>query len=509
MASRRGRHSARDRKSADHVAQLPWRRVVNPYEPFRILSQDTVEAIHDASMEVLETLGIEFLDARSLELLEAAGADVDHDGKLVRMDRGLVLDAIAKAPRCFTLHARNPERWIEFGDNHINFDSVGGPPNASDLDGGRRSGNVEDFRNFVRLAQSLNALQACGGVPVAPIELDAETRHLDCNLAFLTLSDKVWHATGLGRRRMASAIDMLCIARNKTRAEIAAEPGLYTTINANSPRRFDGPMLEGLMEAVENGQAVSITPFTLSGAMSPVTVIGSLVQQNAEALAGIAFAQIVAPGSPCMYGGFTTNVDMKTGAPAFGTPEYAKACLAAGQLARHYGLPYRSSNTNASNAVDAQATYESSMSLWASVMGHANLVHHGAGWLEGGLTASFEKAIVDVEMIQMMVELLEPLEADAQSLSVAAIGEVEPGGHFFGSSQTLELYETAFYSPMLSDWRNYETWEEDGAATATQRANRIWKQLLKDYVPPPIDPEAQRELEAYVAAGKREAGVVP
>ena len=176
MASRRGRHSARDRKGADHVAQLPWRRVVNPYEPFRILSQDTVEAMHDASMEVLETLGIEFLDARSLALLEAAGADVDHDSQLVRMDRGLVLDAIAKAPRCFTLYARNPERWIEFGDNHINFDSVGGPPNASDLDGGRRSGNVEDFRNFVRLAQSLNALQACGGVPVAPIELDADDR---------------------------------------------------------------------------------------------------------------------------------------------------------------------------------------------------------------------------------------------------------------------------------------------------------------------------------------------
>ena len=508
MAIRRGRQAARDRKGGDHIAQLPWRRVVNPYEPIRILSQDTVEAIHAASMEVLENLGIEFLDARARELLDEAGADIDHDSQLVRMDRGLVLDAIAKAPRRFTLHARNPERWIVLGDNHVSFDSVGGPPNASDLDGGRRSGNAVDFRNFVRLAQSLNALQACGGVPVAPIELDAETRHLDCNLAFITLTDKVWHATGLGRRRMADSIDMLCIARNKTRADIAAEPGLYTTINANSPRRFDGPMLEGLMEAVENGQAVSITPFTLSGAMSPPTVVGSLVQQNAEALAGIAFAQIVAPGSPCLYGGFTTNVDMKTGAPAFGTPEYAKACLAAGQLARHYGLPYRSSNTNASNAVDAQATYESSMSLWASVMGHANLVHHGAGWLEGGLTASFEKAIVDAEMIQMMVELLEPLVADARSLSVEAIGEVEPGGHFFGSSQTMELYETAFYSPMLSDWRNYETWEEDGAATATRRANRIWKQLLKDYEPPPIDPATRRELEAFVAAGKREAGVV-
>ncbi len=507
MTGRRGRHRPKGRDRGNAVQQLPWRRVTNPYEPIRVLRPEAVEAIHNASMEVLERLGIEFLDRRALELLEAAGATVDQDSRMVRFDRALVMAAIDKAPKTFTLFARNPERNVLLGGNHITFDSVGGPPNASDLAGGRRSGNFEDFNNFVRLVQSLNVLHLCGGAPIAPIELNAETRHLDCNLAYLNLTDKAWHASGLGRRRMADSIEMLAIARNKTRREIAAEPGVYTTINANSPRRFDGPMLEGLMEAVENGQAVSITPFTLAGAMSPPTIVGSLVQQNAEALAGIAFAQIVAPGSPCIYGGFTTNVDMKTGAPAFGTPEYAKSTLAAGQIARRYGLPYRSSNTNASNAPDAQAAYESGMSLWASVMGHANLVHHAAGWLEGGLTASFEKAVIDAEMLQMMAEFLRPLEVDEGSLSVEVIAEIEPGGHFFGSSQTMEIYETAFYSPMLSDWRNFETWQEDGAQTATDRAGKVWRQLLDNYEPPELDPAAARELQAFVAARKKEEGV--
>ena len=258
------------------------------------------------------------------------------------------------------------------------------------------------------------------------------------------------------------------------------------------------------MEAATNGQAVSLTPFTLSGAMSPTTIPGALVQQNAEALAGIAFTQAVAPQAPVFYGGFTSNVDMKTGAPAFGTPEYTKATLVGGQLARRYNLPYRSSNTNAANAVDAQAAYESQMSIWGAVMGHANLVHHAAGWLEGGLTASFEKAVLDAEMLQMIAEVLQPLVIDDDSLAFDAIAEVQPGGHFFGARHTLERYETAFYSPMLSDWRNFETWQEDGAKTATERANRIWKELIRSFEPPPLDPAINEELEAFVRRRKEE-----
>ena len=499
--TRRGERR-RERKAGPQ--QLPWRRLRNPYPPIPALSEEGLEAIHEASLTVLEDLGIEFLSPRALGLLKAAGATVDTDSQLVRLDRGLVLEAVAKAPETFTLYARNPERQVTVGGDHVVFDSVGGPPNASDLDGGRRPGNFADFENFVRLVQALDVLHGCGGAPIAPIELDAETRHLDCSYAFITLTDKVWHASGLGRQRMADCIDMLCLARGKSRDEIAREPGLFTTINANSPRRFDGAMLDGLEEAAANGQAVSVTPFTLCGAMSPATLAGSLVQQNAEALAGIAYAQIVAPGAPCLYGAFTSNVDMKTGAPAFGTPEYTKACLAAGQLARRYKLPYRSSNTTASNAPDAQATYESAMSLWGAIMGGANLIHHGAGWLEGGLTASFEKAVIDAEMLQIMAEYLQPLEVSRDTLALDAIAEVAPGGHYFGAAQTLELYETAFYRPLLSDWRNFETWQEDGALSATERANRIWKQLLADYEPPDLDPAVDEALKAFVARRKRE-----
>jgi trimethylamine--corrinoid protein Co-methyltransferase len=492
------------RASGPKVKQLPWQRLKNPYKPVEILSEDHIEAIHETSLRVLEELGIEFLSETALEKLKAAGADVDMSNQLVKFDRALVMELVAKAPSEFTLTPRNPERHVVFGGTHINFNSVGGPPNASDLDGGRRPGNYRDFQNFIRLMQSLNALHLCGGVPVAPIDLDAETRHLDCVYSILTLSDKVWHATGLGRQRVTDSIDMLCIARGMTREQIKDEPGIFTTINVNSPRRIDGPMLDGLMEAVENGQGVSLTPFTLSGAMSPATIPGALVQQNAEALAGIAFAQVAAPGARCLYGGFTSNVDMKSGAPAFGTPEYTKACLVGGQLARRYKLPYRSSNTNASNAVDAQATYESEMSIWGAVMGHANLLHHGAGWLEGGLTASFEKAVLDAEMLQMMSQFLQPMEIDDATLAFDAIAEVKPGGHYFGAAHTLERYATAFYDPMLSDWRNFETWEEAGSKTATERANAIWKDLLENFEAPPIDPAIEEELAAFVARRKKE-----
>jgi len=487
-------------------SQQPWQRLVNPYSPIEVLDGEELSAIHKASMEALENIGVEFLNERALTILEKSGAIVDRDNKLVRMDRGLVLESISNAPSKFTLHARNPQRYVEIGDNHICFDSVGGPAYVSDLDHGRRAGNFDDFKKFICLIQSLDVLHMCGGIPAVPTDLDPETRHLDCIYTTITHTDKVWHTTGLGHQRMSDAIDMLCIARNQTRDEIKTEPGIFTTINCNSPRRFDGPMLDGLMEAVEHGQAVTITPFTLAGAMSPTTLAGSLVQQNIEALAGIAFSQIVSPGSPCVYGAFTSNVDMKSGAPAFGTPEYAQACLASGQLARYYGIPYRSSNTNTSNVADAQAVYESSMSLWGAIMGHSNLLHHAAGWLEGGLTASFEKTIIDAEMLQMMGAFLKPFNVTKDTLSVETISQVEPGGHFFGTKQTLELYEEAFYSPLLSDWRNFETWSDSGSQTATERANMLWKNILENYEQPPIDSATDEHLRAFVERRKKEEG---
>jgi trimethylamine--corrinoid protein Co-methyltransferase len=241
--------------------------------------------------------------------------------------------------------------------------------------------------------------------------------------------------------------------------------------------------------------------------MAPATIAGALSLQNAEALAGIAYMQVVMPGCPVMYGGFTSNVDMKSGAPAFGTPEYVRAAMAGGQLARRYKLPYRSSNACAANTVDAQAAYESEMSTWGAVMGHANMVMHGAGWMEGGLVASFEKLVLDAEILQGMGEFMQPLVVNDDTLAFDAIKEVGPGGHFFGVGHTLERYETAFYAPILSDWRNFESWREAGSLTAEQRAHAIWKQLLSDYQQPPLDPAIDEALKAFVERRKREGGV--
>ncbi|MFQ5775748.1 MAG: trimethylamine methyltransferase family protein [Kiloniellaceae bacterium] len=506
MARDGTRRGGRQHRGSAALAQLPWRDVRNPYRPIEVLSADHVEAIHDASMRILEQIGMDFLHPEALDILRAAGADVEPGTQRVRMDRDLVLEALAHAPARFALHARNPARDLTIGADHINFATVGSAPNVSDLEGGRRPGNFEDYCNLLRLAHALNVVHLFGGYPVEPIDLPPATRHLDATHAFITLSDKVFYGYSLGRVRILDSIEMTRIARGVSEEQLLREPSLYTIVNTSSPLRLDGPMIEGVIEMARRNQGVVITPFTLSGAMSPVTLAGALAQQNAEALAGLAFAQIVNPGAPVVYGGFTSNVDMKSGAPAFGTPEYARAAFAGGQFARRYRLPYRSSNANAANLVDAQAAYESEMSLWAAVMGHANIVLHGAGWLEGGLCASFEKMVLDAELLQMMAEILLPIEVDEDTLGLEAIRDVGPGGHFFGTAHTLARYETAFYQPILSDWRNYETWVEAGSLTATERANRIYKRLLAEYEPPPLDPAVREELDAFVARRKREGG---
>jgi trimethylamine--corrinoid protein Co-methyltransferase len=321
-----------------------------------------------------------------------------------------------------------------------------------------------------------------------------------------TTLDKTWHCLGFGATVVEDALEIVGLARGVDPATLEHEPSLITIINTNSPLRLDGPMSEGLIAMAAAGQAVVATPFTLAGAMTPVTLAAAIAQQNAEALFCVALTQVVRPGAPVVYGAFTSNVDMRTGSPAFGTPEYVKGAIASGQMARRYRLPWRSSNATASPVVDAQAAYESEMAVWGAVMGGVNLLYQGAGWLEGGLTASYEKLIVDAEILQMMSEVLQPVVVDEASLGLDAIAAVGPGGHFFGSAHTLERYETAFYRPILSDWRNYETWAEDGAHTATERANGIWKQLLAEFEPPPLDPAAAEGIAEFVARRKAEIG---
>jgi trimethylamine--corrinoid protein Co-methyltransferase len=487
------------RKGSGGVSQRPFRRLRNPYPPVMVLSEDQIESIHHTSLRILEEIGLQFLDDEAISILRQHGASIDAETRMARLDRGLVLERLRSVPSEIALEARNRERNVVLGGNAICFSSVAGPPNCSDLDRGRRPGTLADLQDLLKLAQSLNAIHLLAGAPVAAIDQPAATRHLDVYQSYALLTDRVWQASALGRDRIADGIAINAISRGLTLEQMPDHPGLLTIVNTNSPRRVDGPMLQGLMEMARHGQPVVVTPFTLAGAMSPVSLAGALSLQNAEALALIAFIQMVRPGAPAVYGGFTSNVDMRSGAPAFGTPEYAKAVLAGGQLTRRYRIPYRSSNVNSSPAVDAQAAYESAMSLWATVLAHTNLIYHGAGWLEGGLVASYEKMVLDAELLQEMAEILQPLEVSEDTLALDAIREVGPGGHFFGAAHTLARYETAFYRPMLSDWRNYETWREAGAKTATERANAIWKQLLADYEPPPLDPAIREALEHYVA----------
>jgi trimethylamine--corrinoid protein Co-methyltransferase len=480
--------------------------VRNPYRPIEILADDALDRIHDASMTILEEIGMDFLSEEARTIAKEAGAEVRAGEERVRFDRGLIEEMVAKAPSSFRLHARNPAHDLAIGGDALIFCMVASAPNCSDLEGGRRRGNAKDFEDFVRLGQQLNICHLNGGYPVEPIDLHPSTRHLDALSAIVRLTDKPFNAYSLGRERIRDAIEIARIARGVDEATLKGEPSLFTVINTNSPLKLDIPMAIGIIEMARAGQIVAITPFTLSGAMAPVTLAGALAQQNAEALAGIAFAQMVEPGAPCVYGGFTSNVDMKSGAPAFGTPEYTRAAQIGGQLARRYGLPYRSSNVNASNAPDVQAAYESEMAVWGATMGGCNIMMHALGWLEGGLCASFEKVVIDAEILQMMVEYLQPIDVNDETLGLDAIRDVGPGGHFFGTAHTLARYSNAFYAPMLSDWRNFESWQEAGAEDATQRAHRLYRQHLAEYTEPPLDPGVRDELEAFTARRKQEGG---
>jgi len=490
---------------AKSIRQLPRKSLANPFPPLSPLDDEQIEHIHDSSMQLLEEQGIEVLGERALEVFRKAGAKVDSSG-VVRMDRGLVMEAISKAPREFTVTPRNPKRSVHVGRNSINFGLVSGPPNVHDCLGGRRPGNIEDYRKVIKLAQFFNIIHFIGTQGVATTDLPPNTRHLDTTYINLTDTDKTSFTIGIGGGRIRDAAQMTAIALGISLEEMKTRPSLLTNINVNSPRKLDDSMAYAAMQMSMLGQPVIVTPFTLMGAMTPASMAGALVQQNAEALLGISLLQLTAPGSPVVYGAFTTNVDMRSGSPAFGTPENSLANMASGQLARRYQLPYRSSACNASNVNDCQATWETQMALWSSVMGHANIIFHSAGWLEGGLLTSFEKIVTDCEMLQHISRLFCTVTINDSEIGLEAMDEVGPGGHFFGSDHTLERYKDAFYEPYLSDWQNSENWQGAGSKDATMRATEIWQQILRECELPPTDPGIKEELEAFVLKRKEQLG---
>ena len=385
-----GRSSKSFRKGKTTIEQLAWKIPYNTDNFVEPIDSEGVAAIDNAAMQVIEEIGIEFLNEEAKSLLIEAGCTVDKNSDNVKMDRQWVSEMIAKAPSEFEIIPRNPNRAVKVGGRNMAFVNVSSPPNVMDLDRGRRVGDFESFKDFMKLTQYFNCIHLAGGYPVEPVDIHASIRHLECVYEKLTLTDKVCHAYSLGSDRVEDVLEMARIASGLSEKEFFSKPRIYTNINSSSPLKHDFPMLDGAMRFARRGQPVFVTPFTLAGAMAPVTMTGAIVQSLAEGLAAIALLQFINPGTPCVFGTFTSNVDMKSGAPAFGTPEYIRATQISGQMARFYGLPLRASNACAANVPDAQATWESMNSMWSAVNGGVNVVYHSAGWLEGGLIASYE-----------------------------------------------------------------------------------------------------------------------
>ncbi|WP_323036655.1 trimethylamine methyltransferase family protein [Pararhodobacter sp.] len=507
---RRQRHGGRGgnarRTPGFHLDQMPWRIPFNPDRPTEPIDAEGVQAIHKGAMHILSEIGIEFLNDEALQIFREAGCRVD--GITVRMDEDFIMEMVRRAPASFTITPRNPARQITIGDGHMVFINVSSPPNSWDIKRGKRPGDFETFRDFMKLTQFFNCIHVAGGYPVEPVDIHPAVRHLDCVAEKLILTDKVCHAYSLGRERVEDVMEMVRIAGGLRHEDFDASPRLYTNINSVSPLKHDFPMIDGALRLARRKQAVIVTPFTLAGAMAPVTMAGAVTLSIAEGLAAIALLQYVSPGCPVGIGTFTSNVDMRSGAPAFGTPEYMRATQITGQLARFYGLPLRSSGVCTANVPDAQAMWETSNSLWAAVQSGSNMVYHAAGWLEGGLIASPEKFVMDCEVLQMIQRYFEPATyaTTPEDIALDAVKQVGAGGHYFGCEHTQARYTNAFYSPIVSDWRNYEAWQADGAVETPERAHRIYRDIIDNFEAPAMDVAIREELDSFVTRRKAEGG---
>jgi trimethylamine---corrinoid protein Co-methyltransferase len=475
-----------------------WSNMLPRYD---ILSEEEVAQVHDHAMQILQEIGVDFLHPRSLDLFRQAGLTIED--QRVHFDRAFVEEQIKKAPERFQVQARNPKNTVTIGGNHMVNAPVYGPPFITDLDRGRRGATIADFTNFDKMAQATPQIHCAGGTIVEPEDLPLDTRHLDMVYSHIRWTDKPFMGSVISEQNARDSIEMASIVFGG-RQKIEQTPALLALVNVNSPLRYDDRMLGALMEYAAAGQPVLVTPFLMAGAMSPMGLAGTLAQQTAEALAGIALIQLIRPGAPCIYGSFLTNVDMQSGSPAFGTPESAMGILASAQMARHYRIPFRGGGAlTSSKAPDAQAAYESMMCMWPTVLGGVHFVLHAAGWLESALLASYEKFMIDVEALRMFEWILtKGLPFDDEGFAMDGIREVGPGGHHLGSEHTMRHYRTGFYRPLISSTENYDRWQRMGARTADRVANEKWKQLLTDYADPGIDAGVDNQLNAFIEARK-------
>ena len=502
-----GRAGAAERRGSALIEQMPWSPPINIDAPIEPLKQDGVHAIHNGAMHILENIGIEFLNPEALKILKDAGCTVN--GENVRMGRDFVMEMVGKAPSTFTITPRNEDRKITIGGRHVTFGNVSSPPNYWDMEIGKKvAGTREMCANLIKLSQYFNCIHFVGGYPVEPVDIHASVRHLDVLYDKLLLTDKVVHAYSLGAERVEDVMEMVRIAGGLSHEEFEATPRMYTNINSTSPLKHDFPMMDGWLRLARRNQGLVVTPFTLAGAMAPVTMAGAVAQSIAEALCAVVLAQLVRPGASVAIGTFTSNVDMKSGAPAFGTPEYMRATQMTGQMARFYDLPMRASGVCAANVPDGQAMWETSNSLWSAMQSGAHMIYHAAGWLEGGLIASPEKFIMDCELLQQIQRYMDPAicATGPEEIALDAIEEVGSGGHFFGTQHTQDRYTTAFYQPFLSDWKNFEAWEVAGSIWTPERAHLMFKEIIANFEAPPMDEAIREELRHFVERRKAEGG---
>jgi trimethylamine--corrinoid protein Co-methyltransferase len=475
----------------------------NKMPRYEVLSADAMATLDKGWRRLVSEIGVEFMSERALDLFRKAGQRVEDN--TVFFDPEFVLEQVAKAPREFDVAARNPANNVHIGGDSMAFGAVYGPPFVRQGDV-RRDATMDDFRNFTKLAQSFSVLDSAGGVICEPNDTPLDSRHLDMTYALQTLTDKIYMGNVVSGVNALDTIEMSSILFGG-RDVIDKTPVSISLINCNSPLRWDDRMLDAQFEYSAANQAVVLTPFILMGAMSPVTIPAALVQQMAEALTGIALSQLIRPGCPVIFGSFLSNIDMQSGSPTFGTPESGIGLLCTGQIARHFGLPFRSGGTLTSSQVpDAQAGYEALMTLMPTFLAGTNWVMHSAGWLEGGLVAGYEKFIVDIELLQMMQVEFKPLEIDEESLAFGAHQEVGHGGHFLGAAHTMERFRTCFYRPLLSSSENYERWMRNGGVDAAGRATKLYQHKLEEYQAPALDDAVRAELEEYVIRRRKELG---
>ncbi|WP_127114214.1 trimethylamine methyltransferase family protein [Shimia sediminis] len=482
-----------------------WRALRHPFQPQDVFSADRIADMHEMALRVLEELGLKVLLDEARDLYARGGARVVDD--MVHIGRDMVEAAIASAPASFRMEAPNSARGYPVEEGALIFGPGGGCPNITDRVNGRRPGTIAALEDAIRLCQSFDVIHKVGPSCEAQ-DVPVHLRHYATMRAQLALSDKPLFVMGRGRQQVTESFEMIRLALGLTDEAFRQSAWCSTVVNTNSPRLLDRPMAQALIDFARHGQLSVITPFCLAGAMAPVTVAGALILQHAEALGALVLTQLARPGAPAVIGGFGSNVDMKSGAPAFGTPAQIQMSIGTGQLCRHVGLPWRGAAGAASNAPDMQGAGETHQALWGNLMANATMVFHAAGWLEGGISFGFEKFINDVEALQIIAQLCTRPEGSADALGWDALAQVDPGGHFFATDQTMARYEEAFYKPLVADLNNFGTWEMNGAVTAEARATEIWQQVLAEYTPPKGSETRAGRIEEFVAKAT-EAGGAP